>query len=725
MNTAPEDRRNAEFLLGDWLVSPSLNQLSRGGTTARVRPKVMDVLVVLAAHPGEVVAKAVILDAVWAKKFLADSALSRAVCELRETLGDEAHGSTYIETIAKRGYRLIAPVRLVPPGAGADAPVEQRLVGPKPPQRSAASSVWPALATSLVLLAPLASGHGARPPQTGSTPAAKRILVLPFDNLGAPDDDYLAVGVSDEIAGRLTKAKGLAVLSSPRRVAPASAATDAGEIGHHAGADYVLAGTLQWDTDGQRPSRVKITPRLVRVADRVQLWAEVYHYKMEDTFRVQSEIAGNVITEIGIALTDRQRLALEERPTSSIEAWQAFTRGVHYMRLPDQSGSDVRLALQMYERAVALDPSFALAHAGIGQASSLLYHYGLRTVEDHRVRAREAFDRALALDPGNPDVHLLHALYLYWCHRAYDGALSEVAVARRARPDSPYPWEVAGLILRRRGDWRASADAFARAARLLPGDALNAHHAGATLSLMRRYDEAALWLDRAISALPDEPMSYGVKAENLRRRSGALDDARAVLEAAPAANARPLARAWFWQEVYEGRYEDAIRRLAALGDVTIGVDDLQQPKELLLALAERLSGDEAAAKESCRAALVTLDRALRGAPDNPYLRAYRGIALAGLGRSSEALREGARAVAACPIAADAVDATEVLEAVAELYVIAGAPDQALDCLDQVLSVPAALSVELLRIDPRWAPLRSQPSFHMLLDKHSTPSHAAA
>lgn len=115
MNAVPPDRRNGEFRLGEWLVRPTLNQLSRAGTLTHLRPKAMDVLVYLAGRRGEVVPKDDVIRAIWAKQSLSDSALSRAVCELRGALGDEAQGSTYIQTIPKRGYRLVATFQRVEP----------------------------------------------------------------------------------------------------------------------------------------------------------------------------------------------------------------------------------------------------------------------------------------------------------------------------------------------------------------------------------------------------------------------------------------------------------------------------------------------------------------------------------------------------------------------------------------------------------------------------------
>jgi TolB-like protein/DNA-binding winged helix-turn-helix (wHTH) protein/tetratricopeptide (TPR) repeat protein len=719
MNAVPADRRNGDFRVGEWLVRPSLDHLSRGGTVIHVRPKVMDVLVYLAAHGGEVVSKDEVIEAVWAKQFLADSALSRAVCELREVLGDEPRSPTYIQTISKRGYRLVAPlVPAEPVTEPTDRPLPlapPRASGKGSPRRFALAG----LSVSLFLLTAWVTGHEARSTHGATPPPPKTIVVLPFENLGGGEDGYLAAGITDQVAGRLTTVHQLSVISHVSAARLATLGRNTRDTGQALGADYVLTGTVRWDRNPQGRGHVRITPRLIRVADDTQVWAEVYDRGIEDILRVQSDIARSVVTEIGIALAGPQRPAPEQDPTSSLEAYQAYLRGIHYMRLPEPSVSDVQLALQMYERAVALDPEFALAHAGVGQAHSLLYHYGLRTVGDHRVRAREAFDRALALAPDDPDVHLFYAVYLYWCHRTYDAALSELAVARRALRGSPYPWEIAGLVLRRRGDWEASVDAFQKSSRLNPGDALTLHHAGVTLGLMRRYEEAQGSFDKAIALAPDELPNYTAKAENLWRWRADLPGARAVLESAPTANSVPVAHAWYWQEVYEGRYAEAIDRLLRLSQQAAVLSDLQRPKVLLLALAQGLAGDHHAARKSYQTALTALDEHLRTNPDNAYLHAFRAIALAGLGRIPDTMREGETAIALCPTSSDAVDGVEVLEAVAESYTMAGKLDRALDCLDRLLSLPSWVSVPMLALDPRWAPLRNHPRFQTLVEKYGS------
>jgi TolB-like protein/DNA-binding winged helix-turn-helix (wHTH) protein len=269
----------------------------------------MDVLVYLAARGATVVSKDEVIKAIWAKQFLADSALSRAVCELREALGDAAQRSTYIQTIPKRGYRLITPVQqaipAMQPAEPLAVPAAERATRYAPRRRST-----PASLSALLLLTAWVTGHEVRPSVRAVTPTPKRVLVLPFENLGPPRDDYLAAGITDEITGRLTAARAFAIVSRGRLTHLASPALITTQAAQDLGADYVLAGTVRWDRQPSGRSRVRVTPHLVRISDNTQVWAEVYDADTDDTLRAQSEIARGVAAELRIVLSEpKQRTA--------------------------------------------------------------------------------------------------------------------------------------------------------------------------------------------------------------------------------------------------------------------------------------------------------------------------------------------------------------------------------------------------------------------------------
>jgi TolB-like protein/DNA-binding winged helix-turn-helix (wHTH) protein/Flp pilus assembly protein TadD len=720
MNSVPADRRNGDFRVGEWLVRPSLNQLSRGGTAVHLRPKVMDVLVLLAAHPGEVVSKQQIINAVWAKKFLGDAVLSRAVFELRRALADDTQQPRFIETVAKRGYRLLAPVG--PPTQSEVAPTGPRL------QRASATRWRIAVAVAVLAAAAVAAwltlGRRALRSVEASARPEARIVVLPFVNLGSPQDDYFAAGITDEITGRLTSVPGIAVISRDSADHYASSSRTHQEIGRELGVDYVLDGTVRWDRTGERRSPVRITPRLSRVRDDTQVWAITYDRVIEDIFSVQSDIARNVIAEVGIALKEPERDEVESSPTQNIDAYQAFLRGMYHSASVYRPEQSLRLGLQMLERAVQVDPGFAVAWAEIARVRAVMYLDGFDRTERSRTEARQAIDRALELAPHSPRVRSNLGLYYYWFDHDYQRALDEFATARKARGDWADIRVAEAYVLRRAGRWDEALQNLDKAAELDPRGWGVARERGVTCLYLRQYSEAERHLKKAIALAPDEQEVYGFLAETYWGWTGDLVKARATLQGMPPSGDAWPTYWWFWQEVYEGKYQDALNRTLASPVDTIGAALTWISKDLLLARAYAFLGRTADGRKTFERERARVERLLRETPDDFSLHAALGLCLAGLGRKDEAIHEGRRAVELLPIAKDAVYGHGSVLTLAEIYAMVGEPELACEHLDTLLAMPSTISVPTLKLDPRWKPLRDSARFQALLAKYAPQGKAA-
>ena len=710
MSDTPVRPAPQSFRLGDWLVQPSLNTLSRGDTVVRIRPKTMDVLVVLAEHAGKVLSKEAIIDRVWAKKFLADTALFRTIFELREALGDEVHGSRYVETIPKRGYRVVVPVTPVTEPEHADE---------RPKKVAPLALGWgPAvvvggfiLVTVLVWLLVGMRLSMTQPPTMGQT---RRIMVLPFENLGAPEDDYLATGLTDEISGRLAAVQGLAIISQSTARQYTKVGKGAKEIGRELGVDYLVEGRIQWNRGKGAGSRVRITPRLVRTADATQVWAEVYDRDMQDVFEVQSEIARRVIDAVGLTVAERGRLGLTERPTANVEAYEAYLRGLAHWTMDQRSEEGLRQALAMFERSAALDPAFALAHAEVAKVRSMLYHRGFERTDSNRREAGKAIDRALLLAKDSPRVHLALGLYHYLCFRDYASALEELGDAHKRLGDTPELVFYEAAMLRRMGRWDEALARFRRLLELSPLDWANLFDLGDSLMLTRHYTEADKVFLRVISLAPDECEAYGYRALNLLLWKGAVAEARKALEPMPVSHQGWPTAYWFRQEACEGRYEAAVERArnGTFGAVENSV--MWRPKALLLAQGYRFLGRSDAALAAFDDARAAANSALRTQADDFRVHSALGLALAGLGRKAEAIAAGMRAIELCPMTRDALSGSWAMLDLAQIYATVGEPQSACARLDTLLSVPSHISVPLLEVDPTWAPLRGQPCFVALL-----------
>jgi TolB-like protein/DNA-binding winged helix-turn-helix (wHTH) protein len=281
------------FRLGDWLVQPSLNRISRGETTVTLELKVMQVLVCLAENKGDVVTRQYLTEMVWATEFISDNTVTHAITELRNALDDDAKNPTYIETIHRRGYRLVAPVQLVEEAGGR---FDVTVAAARPRWPHVLAVVIAAVIGLLVILPPeaLFQSRGDAPERE----ELPRIVVLPFENLGPPDDEYFADGVTEEIISRLSNVSGLRVVSRTSSMYFKDRHMQLRQIGEELNVEFVLEGTIRWDRRGSGDDRVRITPQLIQVAGDAHLWGESYDRVLEDILAVQPDIAEKVVEKL-------------------------------------------------------------------------------------------------------------------------------------------------------------------------------------------------------------------------------------------------------------------------------------------------------------------------------------------------------------------------------------------------------------------------------------------
>jgi TolB-like protein/Flp pilus assembly protein TadD len=336
-------------------------------------------------------------------------------------------------------------------------------------------------------------------PAYADSDARKKIVVLPFENLGASEDEFFAAGITEELINKLALVRELGVISRSSAFQYDRAGKNMRQIGDDFGVEYVLEGTVRWARPAGGASQVRISPQLVRISDDTSLWAGTYDRTMDNIFEIQSEIAGEVIDQLGVVLLDSERSAVDSRPTENAEAYQAYLRGRQYLARADQSEADQRLAVRMFERAVKEDPGFALAYAALSRSRSALVHWGHERTDEQRRLARDAAEQALALAPAAPEAHLAMGYYHYWCNKDYGPALEEFAVARKKLPRSSELLVAIAYVERRQGEWDAAVGHLEEAIRLSPTDSTVTQDLAETLMALRRYDEALATLTRAIS----------------------------------------------------------------------------------------------------------------------------------------------------------------------------------------------------------------------------------
>lgn len=690
----------------------------------------MDVLVCLAAEPGKVVRKEELLSAVWGGIHVEEGVLSQAVHGLRKALGDDARRPRYIQTIPKRGYLLLAPV--VPEEAEAEPVAElppdpsplEPAPGPSgaPPPVPLRRSRWiPVLLAAAVLFAVLWLTRGGlngklQPEPQAVVPAPSnagmRIVVLPFENLGKPEDDYFADGLTEEITKDLASFPSLQVISRTTALLYKGGKKPLREIGRELGVNYVLEGTVRWAPGPEGKSRVRITPQLIRVEDDTHVWAGAYDREVGDIFLVQAEISRRVIGELGITLMPEQQRRPRQPPTENLEAYRAYLRGLELRNQPFYSEEHIRQSVPMFERAVHLAPDFAAAWAELSQTESYLAFNSDPSPEQVE-RARYPLERALALDPDLPEVILAQAYFSYRCLRDYAAAETQLAAASRLSPNNADVFQTLGYVLRRRGRMVEALDKLERAFSLDPRTVRLLWAAAETHRALRQFESADRYYVQATSMAPDQVAYWEDRALNWLDWTGDLDRAREILEESPVRDHPKLASAYFLLDFYGRDYKSALGRLTPEARKVIA-PQLESYIVALSVIARERLGDHDGARSEAEANRAILEARVARYPMDPFYRANLSISLVQLGREEEGRTHLGKALQM--VSHDAFSGPRIVEIQALVDSLLGERRAAVNRLSRLLAMPyqGSISVNELRLSPAWDPLREDPGFMALL-----------
>jgi DNA-binding winged helix-turn-helix (wHTH) protein/TolB-like protein/Tfp pilus assembly protein PilF len=392
-----------DVLIGDWRASAATNELSRAGETVRIEPKAMEVLALLAARGGDVVSRKELLAAVWPGVIVGDEALTQSVIKLRRALGDNPRAPAYIETISKRGYRLIAPVRACDEGPRAPARARRRL-----------ATGWLAAAALVALVPAGAYIWRAFAPPAPVEDAAEAwddprggvftVSVLPFEALGSSAGQAdLARGIGSDLMTDLSRVQALRLIAAAAGApAPRSAR-------------YLVSGSVERAAD-----MLRINVRLTDNRTGQQLWSERYERPYGDLFALQDEISRRLSAILPVKLDEAARRGIAKRYTRSLEAYDDFLRA-QALFLARQADANAEARAE-YRKAIDRDPSFARAYAGLAMTYAMQDR--LQPGANPGAPLRKAYELAATareIDPDIPEV--------YW-------ALAFVDVQRRRHEEA-------------------------------------------------------------------------------------------------------------------------------------------------------------------------------------------------------------------------------------------------------------------------------------------------
>jgi serine/threonine-protein kinase len=544
------------------------------------------------------------------------------------------------------------------------------------------------------------------------------IAVLPFDNLGVPDDEYFADGITDAITARLAVVRGLGVISRQSAIQYKGSSMSLGDIGKELGVEFVLEGTVQRERPADPSSNVRVIPQLVRVSDDTHVWAETYDEIISDVFRVQSEIAGHVARSLGVLLLPSEIEDLTARPTENLEAYEYYLRGKHIASRP-LNYDDYHLAEEMYTEAVERDPGFAAAWAARARVRLTLYwDHGMKDV---LVKAEADVNRAVQLAPNLSDVLMARGYLSYYGYRDYDRALEDFLRVEKSQPSNTEALLAAAYIGRRKGEWEKVAGYLEQALALNPRSEAAAGTLAGVYSTMREYGQAERYLDLRISIdANSSSMPYEAKALLYLRIGASRDRAQRVIEDALT---RVSPQGWAGTSitsrlilirVLPDTYEKVLSFAHNEGAPTMRSEGLLFRAEL-----DGRRGDTLSAMVGYDSIRALLEPVVEADKDNLKARFLLGLAYSGMELDDEALEQIRAAVQRQPVSADALMGSAWLQALALIHVRAGQHEAALDQLEYLLSIPSGISVGLLRQDPIWDPLRDHPRFQRLLESHAS------
>ena len=464
-----------------------------------------------------------------------------------------------------------------------------------------------------------------------------------------------------------------------------------------------------------KPSRVRVTPQLIRVSDDRHLWAGRYDETLEQVFTVQSRIAEQVATALDLALMPTHHAVLAARPTGNLRAYDFYLRGNEYFGAT--GAEDLRRAEEMYTKATELDPSFAAAFARLARAHIWQFHLYSQRTEERLDQARRAVDSALALDPSLPEAHLALGQIYYWGDLDYPKALSEFRTALARDPGNGDLAWARGLVERRLGQWSQAEADLKRAVDLDPRAGVKSLDLFELYLRRRQHDLAERYVDRVLELEPDSP-AYFYKALLILARDGDLAAAAAVVNEGMRRVGPESMAFWLPQSdigsaaVWRG-LDPEVKRAA--NDLIIDRFSADSGSYYLAkARTRRFAGDAPGARVYFDSAARILEPRSRARPDDPTLHSTLGLVYAGLGRREDAIREGRRAVELVPPAKDTWYGVDMLRNLAVVYATLGEADSTVKELRTLLEVPSWISVPLLRVDPTWDRVRGDAGFRKVV-----------
>jgi serine/threonine-protein kinase len=467
---------------------------------------------------------------------------------------------------------------------------------------------------------------------------------------------------------------------------------------------------------------VRINVQLIDASTDEHVWASDYDRDVTDVFAIQSELAREIAKQLQAKLSPAEKSQMTRKPTENDEAYAAFQQA-HNLSCAMEDSTKLKQSEQLYQRAIDLDPNFALALARYSQLESWM----LRTHEatpEHREKARALAERALQLQPDLPEAHLALGFSYYYGDNNYEAALREFEIAQRGLPNESDAYLAIGAIQRRQGKWAESTANLEKSASLNPKDTWPLQNLAMNYQMLRNFDAANRTVDRGLQI---NPQAFGLWEIKVKLAIAEKGDFGVYERAVEKGKSFPISEEerlkMVGNEANLLLLQRKYQQLLQLGqrftdDAFAAVPGSLAMKYFAIGIAQKGLGDDAAARTALLKAKDILEEQVKQKPDDADLHVQLAKLLAWLGEKDAAIAEAQRAMDLRPENKDAFEGPQITEQVAQVYAILGDNARAIELLDGLLSRPSEVTLQTLKVNPAWDPLRNDPGFQALFAKYA-------
>ena len=596
-------------------------------------------------------------------------------------------------------------------------------------QYTGGTPATPAPAGTSVLAA-----HGSAPPASvtaASAIPAKSIAVLPFENLSEDKaNEYFASGMQDMILTRLAGIRDLKVISRTSTEKYASHPDDLKVIGRQLGVATILEGSVQ-----KAGNSVLINVQLIDADSDAHLWAEAYPRTLENIFGVEGEVAQKVADALKAQLTATETASVARVPTQNAAAYDWFLKGDFEREAARKSWQEATFdaADADYRQAIEKDSGFALAYAMLAYNQLNRHWFSKRLSVQEMESVKSSIDRALALAPDLPEAHLALGYYYYWGFRRYDEAVPEFQRTLQLAPNNTDAISGLAFVARRTRRVPQALAYLEQALKLSPRDAAVNASLGETYAMLRRYDDADRYLKRSLEIAPADANSLDLRFLIRLIGFGDVKGARDVYRNPPdwrisGANRRAgdvlfLVNLRATADLFERRFADALHDWDS---APTGTEEERQAGRMARVVISIIAGNGKSAQADCARLQPVLDAELGKQPDSLSLLQQLSWVEVCLGHKARALAAAQKTVELRPVSKDSYWGGLQVSGLAQVAAHVGEADRALELIRQLLAMPfgTLMSVERLRLDPVWDPLRKDPRFQALLKADGSKSGAS-